>query len=68
MRVSSLESVGKEIVCRQEMLWDHIVGVSLSSACDQPRAQGYLRRSVSWGFKSRDQIAHFLIIRRKNRN
>ena len=52
MRVSSLESVGKEIVCRQEKLWDHIVGVSLSSACDQPRAQGYLRRSFSWGFKS----------------
>ena len=52
MRVSSLESVGKEIVCRQEKLWDHIVGVSLSSACNQPRAQGYLRRSVSWGFKS----------------
>ena len=54
MRVSSLESVGitKEIVCRQEMLWDLIVGVSLSSACDQPSTQGYLRRSVSWGFKS----------------
>ena len=32
MRVSSLESVGKEIVCRKEMLWDHIVGVGLSSA------------------------------------
>lgn len=50
MRVSSLESVGEEIVCREETYG--IVGVSLSSACDQPRAQGYLRRSVSWGFKS----------------
>ena len=46
MRVSSLESVGKEIVCRQEMLWDHIVGVSLSSACDQPRAQGCRKSRV----------------------